>query len=62
MPYFLCFETNMISKNGQDTNKSLEILFDGYILKDEIIQLTGKALVENGIDEVEFRRVVVCVK
>jgi IS4 transposase len=35
---------------------------DEHILKDEIIRLTGKAAVENGIDQVEFRRVVVYIK
>jgi len=35
---------------------------DEHILKDEIIMLTGKATVENGIDNVEFRRVVVYIE
>lgn len=35
---------------------------DEHILKDEIIRLTGKAAVENGIDQVEFRRVVVYIE
>ena len=35
---------------------------DEHILKDEIIWLTGKAAVENGIDKVEFRRVVVYIE
>ena len=35
---------------------------DDHILIDEIIRLTGKAAVENGIDKVEFRRVVVYIK
>jgi len=35
---------------------------DEHILKDEIIRLTGKAAVENGIDKVEFRRVVVYIE
>lgn len=34
---------------------------DEHILKDEIIRLTGKAAVENGVDKVEFRRVVVYI-
>lgn len=35
---------------------------DEHILKDEIIRLTGKAAIENGIDQVEFRRVVVYIE
>lgn len=35
---------------------------DEHILKDEIIRLTGKAAIENGINEVEFRRVVVYIE
>ena len=35
---------------------------DNHILKDEIIRLTGKSAVENGIDKVEFRRVVVYIE
>jgi transposase len=35
---------------------------DEHILKDEIIRLTGKAAIENGIDKVEFRRVVVYIE
>lgn len=35
---------------------------DEHILKDEIIRLTGKAAIENGIDNVEFRRVVVYIE
>jgi len=35
---------------------------DQHILKDEIIRLTGKAAIENGINEVEFRRVVVYIE
>lgn len=35
---------------------------DEYILKDEIIRLTGKAAVDNGIDQMEFRRVVVYIE
>lgn len=35
---------------------------DHHILKDEIIRLTGKAAIENGIDKVEFRRVVVYIE
>jgi len=35
---------------------------DEHILKDEIIRLTGKAAVENGIDNMEFRRVVVYIE
>jgi len=34
---------------------------DEHILKDEIIRLTGKAAVKNGMDKVEFRRVVVYI-
>ena len=35
---------------------------DEHILKDEIIRLTGKAAIENGIGQVEFRRVVVYIE
>ncbi len=35
---------------------------DEHILKDEIIRLTGKAAIKNGIDKVEFRRVVVYIE
>jgi hypothetical protein len=35
---------------------------DEHILKDEIIRLTGKAAVENCINDVEFRRVVVYIE
>ena len=35
---------------------------DEHILKDEIIRLTGKAAVENGMDQVELRRVVVYIE
>jgi hypothetical protein len=35
---------------------------DEHILKDEIIRLTGKSAVKNGIDKVEFRRVVVYIE
>ena len=35
---------------------------DENILKDEIIRLTGKAAIENGIDKVEFRRVSVYIE
>ena len=35
---------------------------DAHILKDEIILLKGKAAIENGIDQVEFRRVVVYIE
>lgn len=35
---------------------------DNHILKDEIIQLTGKSAVENGIDKVELCRVVVYIE
>ncbi len=35
---------------------------DEHILKDEIIRLTGKSAIENGMDTVEFRRVVVYIE
>jgi len=35
---------------------------DMHILKDEIIQLTGKSAVANGMDKVELRRVVVYIE
>ncbi len=35
---------------------------DEHILKDEIILLTGKAVIENNIDQVEFRRVAVYIE
>ena len=35
---------------------------DAHILKDEIILLKGKAAIENGIDQVEFSRVVVYIE
>ena len=35
---------------------------DEHILKDEIIRLTGKAAIENGVDQIEFRRVVVYIE
>lgn len=35
---------------------------DNHILKDEIIRLTGKSAVENGIDQMEFRRVAVFIE
>ena len=38
------------------------IFQDEHILKYEIIRLTGKAAVENGINKVEFRRVVVYIE
>ena len=34
---------------------------DEHILKDEIIRLTGKAAVENSMDQVELRRIVVYI-
>lgn len=35
---------------------------DEHILKDEIIKLTGKSAIENGMNNVEFRRVVVYIE
>jgi hypothetical protein len=35
---------------------------DEHILKDEIIRLTGKSAIENGMDKVEFRRVAVYIE
>lgn len=35
---------------------------DEHILKDEIIRLTGKPAIENGINDVEFRRVAVYIE
>jgi hypothetical protein len=35
---------------------------DEHILKDEIIQLTGNSAIENGMDKVELRRVVVYIE
>lgn len=35
---------------------------DEHILKDEIILLKGKAAIKNGVEKVEFRRVVVYIK
>jgi len=35
---------------------------DEHILKDEIIRLTGKSAIENKVDDVEFRRVVVYIE
>jgi len=33
-----------------------------HILKDEVIRLTGKAAVENGVSDIEFRRVAVYIE
>lgn len=35
---------------------------DEHILKDEIIRLTGKPAIENGVNDVEFRRVAVYIE
>lgn len=35
---------------------------DYHIMKDEIIRLTGKAAIENGIDQVELRRVALYIE
>ena len=35
---------------------------DHHILKDEIIHLTGKAAIENGIDQVELRRIAIYIE
>ena len=35
---------------------------DFHILKDEVIRLTGKSAIKNGVSDIEFRRVVVYIE